>query len=245
MKTEKAESASTGVSTLKSLDSSKLLSLLALAAGAGAIPQGAQADIIFTDLSGAPPTVGANNSSLFVLDNLPGIARLGFIAKSKMTAVTSSRWVTVGQQAGYAKVKNPGTILVPLAAGLNWNQAPGIATASATVGKANFYGHLPAGYDHKYFVFRFQDTTQAGSPLRYGWVELSLSQPSNNAGPDVTIFGYAYDDTGALILTGTVPEPGSVAIAALGALMLGAKGVRHWRRQRPAQPKKCPSNESC
>jgi hypothetical protein len=187
-------------------------------------------------LSSAPPTVGAGNSALFVLDQLPGTARLGFIAKSKMTAVTSSRWVTVGQQAGYAKLKNPGTILVPLAAGVKWGQAAGIATVSATVGKANYFGHTPAGYDHKYLVFIFQDTTQAGNPLRYGWVELSLSQPSNNSGPDVTIFGYAYDNTGAEILTGAVPEPGTVAIAVLGALMLGAKGVRHWRRNRSQAP---------
>src|SRR6516164_1196279 len=167
MNTEQAESTPPADSTSRSLDGSKLLSLLALAAGAAAIPQGVQADIIFTDLSSAPPTVGAGNSSLFVLDQLPGTARLGFIAKSKMTAITSTRWVTVGQQAGYAKVKNAGTFLVPQPAGMKWDQVAGIATVSATVGRANYGGHTPAGYDHKYLVFKFQDTTQAGNPYRY------------------------------------------------------------------------------
>jgi hypothetical protein len=211
------------------------MSLLALAAGAAAIPASVQADIIFTDLSGSPQTVGATASPLFVLDNLPGAARLGFIAKAKSTAVTSVRWVTAGQQAGYVRLKTNASFAIPNAAGVRWDQVAGNSAASGTVGKANYSGHTPGSFDHKYVIFKFQDTSQPGNPLRYGWVDVSLSNPANNSGPDVTIFGYAYDNTGAFIVTGAVPEPAPVALAALGALVLGAKGLRQWRQKRPAQ----------
>jgi len=54
--------------------------------------------------------------------------------------------------------------------------------------------------------------------------------------PELEIFGYAFDDTGALIQSGAtvVPEPGPMALMALGALALGAKGLRTWRRNRVA-----------
>ena len=58
-------------------DSTKLLSLLALAAGAIAMPQTGNADIIFTDLSASPVTVGNNATTNFLIDTLPGTARLG------------------------------------------------------------------------------------------------------------------------------------------------------------------------
>ncbi len=69
--------------------------------------------------------------------------------------------------------------------------------------------------------------------LRYGWIDLSLIN-ANGAIPELTIFRYAYDDTGAPIPTAVVPEPGPLAILALGALALGAKGLRTWRRERVA-----------
>lgn len=231
MKNETAKSTS-AVGNME--ESSKLLSLLALAASAAAIPQTGNADIIFTDLSTNQITIGPNAASSFLATNLPGTAQFGFGLHEKPSAlmISSSRWVTVGQKAGYVRLKTHSSFVVPVAAGLTWNQVAGVISAYGLVGFANYNGHTPNSFDHMYLAFRFKDSTQVGSPLRYGWIEVSLSNPTAGSGPDVTVFGYAYDNTGALIPTGLIPEPAPPALLALGALMLGAKGVRQWRRQR-------------
>jgi len=242
MKSELSDVYSVSLSTGKDGDASKLMSLLALAAGALAMPQTSNADIIFVDLSTSGISVGANTSPSFLTDNLPGTARLGFQAHHRgTTSITSVRWVTAGQKAGYVRVKSVSSLVIPVDAGLTWDQVignpplhPAVKTVYGFVATANFNGHIPNSFDQKYFPFIFKDSTQPGSPLRYGWIELNLSNPANGNGPDVTILGYAWDTTGDHLPTGTVPEPAPVALFALGALTLGAKGLRSWRWNRLA-----------
>ena len=225
------------VSAGKDGDASKLVSLLALASGALAMPQTGHADIIFTDLSTNQISVGVNNSPAFT-NTLPGTARLGFGASVRSVNV---HFITAGQKAGYVRLKTASSFVIPVGAGMTWDQvivnAQGKTAVQSLVGSvatANPLGHKPNSFDHLYFPFIFKDSTVINSPTRYGWIEVSLSNPANNSGPDVTIFGYAYDDTGAHLATGVVPEPASMTLLALGALALGAKGLRSWRRNRRA-----------
>src|SRR5437870_2953982 len=79
-------------------DASKLASLLALAAGAVAMPQTSNADIIFTDLSSAPPNVGYLGATSFIISTLPGTAQLGVqFARIGVTSSTSTRFVKAGR----------------------------------------------------------------------------------------------------------------------------------------------------
>jgi hypothetical protein len=238
MKAEEKQRFSAQVSEAGRGDQAKLLSLLALGAGAIAMPQTSQADIVWRDLTSNPANVGfsAGFGSTFLVDTLPGGAQLNFRTFTHATAVTTLRRVTAIQAAGYVRLKTNGAFVVPASQGKTWNQIVGIAALYGFVGAANYYGHAPNSFDHQYFAFLFKDATQ-GNLLCYGWVEASLRNPSRAGNPDLTIFGYAYDNAGAFIPMGATPpapEPGSMALMALGALALGAKGVRTWRRNRPA-----------
>ena len=213
--------------------SSKLVSLLALAAGTLAMPQSGNADVIVTDLTTNFITVGPSGSASFLLESLPGTARLGFDFHEQMTMIGSSRVVSAAQKAGYVRLKTHSSFLVPAAAEKTWDQIAGVSSVNGLVAKANGYGVFPSSFIHLYLAFKFKDSTQVGSPVYYGWIDASLSNPLTGSGPDVTIFSYAYDNTGAKIPMGAVPEPAPAALLALGALALGAKGVRSWRRNRP------------
>ena len=217
-------------------DPTKLVSLLALATGAAAIPQTSNADIIVTDLSSNPGHVAYPPGNIFLLNTLPGTARMGFQATHLgVTSMTSTRFVLAGQAGGYVRVKTNASFVVHVGPGLAWNQIGGVASAAGTMGKAKYLFHTPNGYDHEYIAFQFRDTTQA-SALRYGWVEVSLENADlsdpGSLGPQATIWRYAFDTTGAQLPTGAVPEPSSMTLLALGALTLGAKGLRSWRRNR-------------
>jgi hypothetical protein len=219
-------------------DSAKLLSLLALAGGALAMPQSSNADIVFTDLSANPVQVGLLANTSYIINNLPGTAQLGFHVHTQQTAVSSSRFITGRQQAGYLRIKTLVSSFVMVNAGRVWSTVAGNATISGVGGGANYYVFGPASYNDKYLLFRFKDSTQAGNPLRYGWVELSLANSAGNTGhPLISVEGYAYDTTGAFLASGQVPEPSAPALLALGALTLGAKGLRSWRKNRQAGTK--------
>ncbi len=115
-------------------------------------------------------------------------------------------------------------------AGSNWNQVAGNAANAGTVGWAYFSTHAPNSYNHEYILFEFKDSTQ-GNAMLYGWAEVSLfnANISSSEGPEVTVWRYAYDNTGAPLASGSVPEPSSAALLVLGALALGSKGLRLWR----------------
>src|SRR5204863_9115424 len=104
---------------------SRLDSLLALAAGAVAMPQSSNADIIGTDLTTNSVTVGPNGSASFLVHNLPATARLGFEAHEAMTLIGSSRVVSAAQKAGYVRLKTNSSFVVPAAAEKTWDEIVG------------------------------------------------------------------------------------------------------------------------
>jgi hypothetical protein len=223
-------------------DSAKLLSLLALASGAVAMPQNSNADIVFVDLSANPPHVGPLSGSSYLINTFPGDAQLGFHTSHRggTMPTSSQRLVKGGQDAGYVRVKTAISLFFVVNAGQAWNVGVGNTAVYGFGGTNKFNRHLPdtGSYNDMYLLFEFKDSTQPGSPMRFGWVELSLANSANNneGQPDLTIEGYAWDTTGAKLASGQVPEPSATALLVLGALTLGAKGIRSWRKNRPTKP---------
>ena len=110
-------------------------------------------------------------------------------------------------------------------------------------GRTQHFGNMNPFTD-KYALFRFNPTTSA-TTWWYGWIELSYTVgggigPDPTQDPQVTIEGWAYDNTGARIHAGALPtptstpEPGTLSASGLAALALGAAGLRRWRKKRQA-----------
>jgi len=226
-------------------DSAKLLSLLALATGAVAMPQTSNADIVYTDLTANPVHVYPGGGS-FVINNLPGTAQIGFhtfAQASRGGHSSTSRFVTGGQEnpaVGYVRIRSQGSFFALANAGQRWGTLVGKVTSYALGGFNNYsrIGPSRGSYNNQYLLFEFKDSTQPGSPMRYGWILLGLAvAPGDGRYPDLAINGYAWDTSGTQIVAGQVPEPTAAALLALGALTLGAKGLRSWRKNRPAGTK--------
>jgi hypothetical protein len=83
--------------------------------------------------------------------------------------------------------------------------------------------------DNNWVGFRFQNEA-AGNAIQYGWVQIHLGASLTD--PARAIIGYAYDNSGAGINTGAVPEPSTFAL--LGVMAAGALGVREWRKRKAA-----------
>jgi hypothetical protein len=235
MSTERSSDASTPASAKG--QPTKLVSLLVLAGGTATLPQTGNADVIVTDLSSNPARIGYLSSSFYLINNLPGTAQMAFQFGLHGSLSTESRWVLAGQAAGYVRLKTSALLVMHVPAGMTWNGVGGVQKAFGTVASAFYFQHFPNAYDHQYMLFRFQDSTQ-GNALRYGWAELSVANGDLyfSEGPEVTLWRYAYDNTGASLATGEIPEPGSTSLLALGALVLGAKGVRSWRNRHAPNP---------
>ena len=208
------------------------------------MPQTSQADIIVTDLSSHPATVVGNTNSSFLIDNLPGLgagqAQLRFQGDARATRPATSHSVRASRVgSGFLRLATDKQgFVLPVAAGLTWMQVvglglPGQSSITGFAAVANMNMHNPNSFDNMYMLFKFKDNSLPGSPVRYAWLNYSVAN-ANGVPPTVTIFRYAYDDSGAFIAAGVVPEPASLSLLALGALTLGAKGLRSWRRNRPA-----------
>ena len=100
-------------------------------------------------------------------------------------------------------------------------------------------GASNGNFTDKYALFKFQ----SGAQTDYGWILLSDSVTSafgdkGTFGPNLTIVSYAYDTSGAEIPAGEtsspIPEPNTLALSGLGALAMGAVGLRRWRKARNA-----------
>jgi len=129
--------------------------------------------------------------------------------------------------------------------GVNFLTATGDLVRHGRVAQRNWNSTLATGgaglngFTDKFALFEFTPVLNPAGPEMYGWIELSLAVDKTqfgptpaSAGPNLTIVGFAYDDSGAVLPAGVIPEPATFELAGLGALALGAVGVRRWRAAR-------------
>jgi hypothetical protein len=216
----------------------KLTSLLALSAGAVALPQAADALVIYSGTINEKVGFSGGFGPAFTVD-LPGTANL-LLQRGSSSSTYLWRWVSFRQfgTGAYARLRAFSTGGTNFAkrnnAGETWNAITGSVLSSASIGvRVSSTIQGPGAFNNKYIAFMFKDSTQ-GDADRYGWALMSMDI-SDTTGPDVTLQSWAYDDTGAMIAMGdgaAVPEPSSAVLMAMGALVLGSRGVRRWRSQK-------------
>jgi hypothetical protein len=229
---------------------SKIASLSAL--GAGALIAGAGRADASTIYSGPVNVdVGASGQPFYTLSLSGSKTFLSFTYFARTTTIARTdrlhyRSISgFGPAAAGVQIATMGTARRDLRLFLAGAVFTGVAHSSASAGgrvwrqsvdgghrSSKIFGVAP--FSHEYSLFRF--TTPAGQ-TDYGWVQLSYAVGVNpGTGPDLTIIDYAWDNSGALLPAGDTgaPEPSSMAMTGLGALALGAVGLRRWRKNRSA-----------
>jgi hypothetical protein len=85
-----------------------------------------------------------------------------------------------------------------------------------------------------YMGLQFREPGVNGGATMYGWVQISKAiagEPPATGPTGITFVDWAYDDTGAPIAAGNVPEPSSLALLAAGAIgLLVRRGRAKLRR---------------
>ncbi len=219
MKPRKQSALSPGVSAR--LTTYAAVTSAALAATAATAPR-AQADVIY---SGPLALAVPNNIGGIYLDLVTGQTATAFFTGYDINPYSSSGTLRLLPATGSG-------LVAPTTAG------PASAlTFGAFIGSTDIFttssvatNFLVTGTE--YLGLKFVNTTT--SAVNYGWIQF---QTTATTGFPATILGYAYENTGGAITAGqvvAVPEPSTTMALGLGALSLGAAGVRRWRKARLA-----------
>jgi hypothetical protein len=216
----------------------KWLSLSAMSAAGVAVGGTSLADVIYHSVNQNVGNLAGDQSSITL--TLPGINDMRvfyttgpFTNSVRMGGVTGATYFNVHRYVIHTVSNaNYPFFAQPSPKGQKWSSVAGTVGGAGNLGAVShtFQPGFPAPYTNHYFDFAFKDTT-AGGALRYGWLQASLTTaPQPGSQVEVNVVAYAYDTTGAELGAGLVPEPASILAGGFGALVLGALGVRRWRK---------------
>ncbi|WOO39819.1 hypothetical protein [Rubellicoccus peritrichatus] len=106
------------------------------------------------------------------------------------------------------------------------------ASALIVSGEFNNLADFTSGVSG-YMGFRLPKEDMEGN-IKLGWAEVTFYNDSNPSGIGVTVHRWAFQDDGSNIQVGAIPEPATIATG-LGALAMGAAGLRRWRKAKKAK----------
>ena len=182
-----------------------------------------RANIIYTPVS-FTYSVGTSplTSNVIFTANLPGANDLVMYSFSFPSDASNFYQLDVNNYGGsiacdflesleYAHSLNAGATWSDTSNGSNWANV----TRMAQTGNASF----GLRSDPTYVPFWFQDTSNSNQ-VDYGYITLATTVTGSGASAQfgLNISGYAYDNTGAMIAMGAVPEPSATALATLGLI---------------------------
>ncbi|MGI8437012.1 MAG: PEP-CTERM sorting domain-containing protein [Chthoniobacterales bacterium] len=110
----------------------------------------------------------------------------------------------------------------------NFNLAMGTLVGPGGPFSSGVFGPLNLNSSNNYVGFRL--TNESTGAINYGWFQISLGASATD--PARAIVGYAFENTGATINVGQVPEPNTFAL--LGLVAVGGAGIRAWRKRKVA-----------
>lgn len=226
-------------------------SILALAAGASALPLTDSADAaIVVDSSQNNTVIGWDTPTQTrdVQFTLPGggSLRFGTVATASGAPYRPApSYGLVGVRVSFAGVtgniqsKTSRPYLAPfgatVAAGTGLLASAWLNGAVIFTNRSSSLGNSAFSGQSKYLLFDFNNS----GTTNYGWLEIKALTTGvvgeGQSNYSATLGTLAYDDSGATILAGQtvpVPEPSSAALAMGGALVAGAAGLRRWRKDR-------------
>jgi hypothetical protein len=202
------------------------------ACAVAAAPNSAQADIAYSGALNL--SVAVSVSGVYInLANFTTYASLTAAQAADATAPILNLWGTSNTYSYFYPTTS--TVNRFVSTGANpLELAAGVAVnGTSTYGTTRAPGALTTGLwtagTTGYLGFRMLN----GTTTEYGWVQIQAQAPPTAAAP-IKVFGIAYENTGGSILTGqtsAVPEPGTVAFLAAGAV---GTGMMVWRRRKAA-----------
>ena len=187
----------------------------------------AQAQIVYSGIQNLPVHPSAVNGGLYFDFENPANWAQGTTPRTDPNTLVPG-WDANPYAAGGSLYVNTNTKVVVSGANAANLIAGTLIGPSSTFNGPNgagvgFYGAVAVPAGTTGFVgFSFDPQSVAGAQTWYGWFRVS---PASSG--DGTIVDWAYDNTGAAINAGVVPEPSSIAL-----LALGTAGVLALRRRR-------------